>query len=292
MKRRQFAKMQKALFADERISKVAEDPRKKAFLQTIEDRGSDDDMDFMFEQPAVASKEDDTDREASAIPDSQPSVVPRLPGPQRRTRGPAGGKKPANISEVRASLSNLLQETHAEAAVIPATDMAGSNSEEEQGVNTDKENLEPLRRRRTDSSSGSIVDRMTLKRTGSSLSTSEPNTAASRRGRLAFASGNGTGSSFKAPTLLRRATANSLISNGSTGSTTSSTTDNSSAFGEEAKIRKGSGKRSGVNYSARDSDRRSAALAESEKRREARKWKGAEGRGRMIGGLLGGGKFE
>ncbi|KAJ2972685.1 hypothetical protein NUW58_g9134 [Xylaria curta] len=46
MKRRQFAKMQKALFADERIGKIAENPRNAAFLKSIEDIKKDDEWDF------------------------------------------------------------------------------------------------------------------------------------------------------------------------------------------------------------------------------------------------------
>ncbi|KAG6034858.1 hypothetical protein E4U41_006350, partial [Claviceps citrina] len=45
MKRRQFAKMQRALFADERVKKMAEnqDPGNLAFLRSLEDRGGDGD---------------------------------------------------------------------------------------------------------------------------------------------------------------------------------------------------------------------------------------------------------
>ena len=51
------------------------------------------------------------------------------------------------------------------------------------------------------------------------------------------------------------------------------------------------GKRSGINFFARENERREK-IRESEKRREAKKWKGAEGRSKLVGGLFGGGQFE
>jgi mediator of replication checkpoint protein 1 len=103
---------------------------------------------------------------------------------------------------------------------------------------------------------------------------------------------------FKVPALLRRATTNSLVSNTSTSSTgtsggagAGSSRGSGGGFGEEAKIKKSAGKKSGINYFARENERR-AAMAEHEKRRQARKWRGAEGRGKVVGGLFGAGKFE
>src|SRR5258706_2675671 len=49
MKRREFAKMRKALLEDERIGKIAENPKKLAFLHAIEDRDEDDEVDFLEE---------------------------------------------------------------------------------------------------------------------------------------------------------------------------------------------------------------------------------------------------
>jgi mediator of replication checkpoint protein 1 len=65
----------------------------------------------------------------------------------------------------------------------------------------------------------------------------------------------------------------------------------SAAAGESGKIKKSAGKRSGVSYLARENERR-AAVAEIEKRRERRKWKGMEGREEVVRGLFGKGKFE
>ncbi|KAH7148777.1 MRC1-like domain-containing protein [Dactylonectria macrodidyma] len=285
MKRRQFAKRQKALFTDERVKKIAENPGNQAFLRTIEDQGSDDEMDFLgaIDQPMEESQESQSQDEESVkqqtIPDSQPrkplsaSGDNRLPTQMRRSKD---GKKPSNIGEVRETLSNLLEETHS--TVIPATD-AGSDSEDDENMSltrSDKENHEPNPRR----GRVAVVDRISLKRNNSSISTTSSN--------LAFATASS--SAFKVPALLRRATTNSLMS-GSSSSTSTGVSTPSSGFGEEAKIKKNAGKRSGVNAFARDSERR-ARLEQSERRREERKIKGAEKRISVVGGLLGKGTFE
>ena len=57
LKRRQFAKMQKALFADDRIKKIAEKPGNSAFMRTLEDRESDDEMDFLEVGPETMDTE-------------------------------------------------------------------------------------------------------------------------------------------------------------------------------------------------------------------------------------------
>ncbi|UNI20535.1 hypothetical protein JDV02_006613 [Purpureocillium takamizusanense] len=296
MKRRQFAKMQKALFADERVKKIAENPGNQAFLRTIEDHGSDDEMDFLdlaagSQEQADSQSQEDTDAEKrpEIIPDSQPAkqtLVPgedRAPAHMRRTKG-AAAKKPANLGEVRETLSSLLEER--QPSVVPATEV-GSDSEDEQdgqgSPRSDKENREPNPRR----TGPAVVDRISLKRNASSSSASGA--------RLAFAA-QGT-SSFKVPALLRRATTNSTIMSGSTassgsgGSTGTAVMGSAGGFGEDAKIKRGAGKGSGINGFAREREA-AGAVKESERRREQRKVKGAVRRVGVVGGLLGKGSFE
>ncbi|XXH03903.1 hypothetical protein Hte_010311 [Hypoxylon texense] len=307
MKRRQFAKMQKALFADERIGKIAENPRNAAFLKSIEDRNSDDEWDI-GESAADGAPQSGADDESQsqgqdvvpstaeqAIPNSQPTGdarkrahaddhAPRPPPNARRTKN---GIRPSSLTDVRKELSNLLEEPNGSAAsIIPATEI-GSDSEDEERPRTssgssNKENSRP---------DVAVVDRIKLKRDSSSLSTTSTSTGPSSR--LAFAAPSAAAGGFKVPALLRRATTNSLMSNSSSSSTSTSTTNTPSAkTGEESKLlKKTAGKRSGINYFARENERR-AAVADKEKRREARKWKGAEGRSKVVGGLFGGGKFE
>lgn len=296
-KRQQFAKMQKALFADERVKKMAENPGNQAFLRSIEDRGSDDDMDFLDVTEDLV-REDSQSQSQSAqddgqvVPDSQPrpalgaAAENRAPAHMRRTKG---GRKPANIGEVRETLSNLLDEGR-EVSVIPATEIGSdSEREEEEGdtssIRSDKENHAPNPRRGRQM----VVDRITLKRNSSSVTSTGGNS------RLAFAA-QASSSTFKVPALLRRATTNSLksSSSGSSGGATSVAGDgggSAGGFGEDAKIKKAASKRSGINAFARENERR-AKLAENERRRQEKKVRGAERRIGVVGGLLGKGSFE
>ncbi|KAI0394082.1 hypothetical protein F5Y17DRAFT_429369 [Xylariaceae sp. FL0594] len=316
LKRQKFAKMQKALFADERIGKIAENPRNAAFLKSIEDRNDDEDWDFGENFVDTATSTSDTDSQSQtanpaeqAIPDSQPPTTGRKrsrmddhalrPGPGERRSG--AGARPASIAEVRRSLTALLDEPNASlGSVIPATDVGSDEDEDGErptSSRSNQENREPVRR----ATVSAVVDRITLKRNSSSLSTSS-----SGSGRLAFTASSTGGSSggFKVPALLRRATTNSknlaassamtgLGSGTSQSSSTSSSLNKAAGFGDEqnGKLKKNAGKRSGINYFAHENERR-AKVADAEKRREARKWKGAEGRSKVVGGLFGSGSFE
>ncbi|QPH05198.1 hypothetical protein C2857_002856 [Epichloe festucae Fl1] len=300
MKRRQFAKMQKALFADERVKRIAENPGNQAFLRTIEDHGSDDEMDFLDrpeDSPSQAHAEtqsqddgENQQRPSTTIPDSQPhSTKPldvasenRPPAHLRRTKK---GKKPSNIGQVRETLSNLLDEP--QASVVPATeDGSDSEAEEEEEEEEDldqsssssrsnKENQAPPHMPTSTAATTTIINRLGLKRNSSSASST----------RMAFSTASAS-ASFKVPALLRRATANSTLSTSS-----SSAVSTAGGFGEEAKIKKGAGKKSGINGFARENESR-VLMKESERRRQERKVRGAEKRIGMVGGLLGRGAFE
>ncbi|KAL2758175.1 hypothetical protein ACRALDRAFT_1061396, partial [Sodiomyces alcalophilus JCM 7366] len=311
LKRRQFSKMQKALFADERIKKMAEKPGNQAFLRTIEDRDNEV-MDFLDIGPEPMDVDADTSQATSSsssqeqrVPDSQPQDENRAPlgtagngsfANPRRTKG--GKKKPSNIGEIRESLSSLLEEP--EGSIIPATEV-GSDSEAEDDDETlrrtagaaasggDKENTSPVgrNRRRT---TAAVIDRMTLKRESSS------NVSTHSRSAFARPTAGGPGASgFKVPALLRRATTNSISLPGGSGSgagasVTTTARGSGGGFGDDGVVKKGVGRRSGISALARETERR-AAMAQGEKRREAKKWKGAEMRGKAFGGLMGAGKF-
>lgn len=299
MKRRQFAKMQKALFADERISKVAENPRNQAFLRTIEDIGSEDEMDFLLTpapQPQAdgqASGGDGSQEHGVTVPDSQPPMggmaapPKRAPANERRTKS---SRKPATLGEIRETLSNLIDDPSSN-SVIPATDFSSDDDDNaSEGDNSGSSNKENANPRRRGGSAGPVVNRMTIKRQGSS-------NASGGGGKMAFFAGPSSSASanggFKVPALLRKATTNSLISTGSSTSNGGGGGGGGSGggFGEDAKIKKNAGKKSGVSYLARETDRR-AKVVEGEKRREERKFKAVEGRGKAVGGLFGKGKFE
>ena len=296
MKRKEFAKMRKALLADERIGKIAENPKRQAFLRAIEDRGSDDEPGFLddFEPEETADSQSQSQTEETRVPDSQPEVMgppkrkisdeaaeaeQRPPPHLRRTKAT---QKPSNLSEIRESLSSLIEEPN---AMIQTTE-SGSESEDElevEGGPRDKENRDPFALRRTNVAT---IDRIALKRASSgSLSMST---------RLAFATSSST-PGFKVPPLLRRATTNNSIasassSNSSVSGGVSSMERLAGASGDSA-VKRGGGKNSGVHYFARESERR-AAIVKTEKRIEQKRSKGAATRRKAAGGLFGGGKFE
>lgn len=326
MKRREFAKMRKALLEDEAIGKIAENPKKLAFLRAIEDRGGDDEMDFLDDfadsqdmGDSQSQSQAEASEEVSQVDDSQPGSVPasimgppkrklssdadpanRLPPNQRRTKPT---KRPSNLSEIRESLSSLIEAPNAVLAAAESSDSevdadADADSELEienapkatrQGEkkHKEKENRDPFAPRR--SNSISVVDRISLKRASSSnLSTSA---------RLAFAASSST-PGFKVPALLRRATTNSSISSVSSsslsgaGSSVSGMERSAGGFADDGRaVAKKAGKNSGVQYMARENERK-IKLVEGEKKREEKRWKGAVGRRKVVGGLFGMGKFE
>lgn len=121
-KRREFAKMRKALLENEKLGKIAEDPKKLPFLRAIEDRSDDENLEFL--DAANNSSQENLIQE---IPNSQPNNQPvgalatrkrpledsapdagnRLPPPHRRTRVM---KKPSTLAEIRASVSFLIED--------------------------------------------------------------------------------------------------------------------------------------------------------------------------------------
>ncbi|KAK6856735.1 hypothetical protein PG995_006922 [Apiospora arundinis] len=326
MKRRQFQKMQKALFADERIGKIAENPRNAAFLKSIEDRDGDDDLDFGLDAPEEQDEDDSQSQsqgqreepQEERIPDSQPATsegdntlqaqqaqnanlgrkrnrlepdhTARLPPNLRKAQG-TNTRVPTSITDVRRSLSSLLDDGH---VIIPATDpLEGDGSDDEAAADGSASSEKENRR-----ASPAVVDRISLKRAGSS------GLSSSRQAFAAPANSAGSGA-FKVPALLRKATTNnSLMSQSSTMSNTGVTTAGGvgssmlgsaggagAAGGDDGKLKKNAGKRSGINFFARENERREK-VRESELRREKKKWKGVGDRSKVVGGLFGGGSFE
>lgn len=302
MKRKEFAKMRKALLADERIGKIAENPKKHAFLNTIGDRGSEDEMDFLddfVEQEETTDSQSQREGSQQIIPDSQPTAM----GPPKRKRSDDGtesesrppnlrrtkpAKKASNLSEIRESLSSLIEEPN---AVISHAD-SGSETEDELEIEgeddlgprkeKDKENRDPFALRRKNVA---IIDRISLKRASSNT--------VSNSTRLAFAASSTT-PGFKVPPLLRRATTNSSIASSTSSSVSggmSATERMAGGSGGSEGVKRGGGKNSGVHYFARESERR-AAVVKTEKRRHQKLVKGAQVRRKVVGGLFGGGKFE
>ncbi|KAL8896006.1 MAG: hypothetical protein Q9207_007914 [Kuettlingeria erythrocarpa] len=230
-KRREFAKMRKALLENENLGKIAEDPKKMAFLRAIEDRQDDEDLDFL-DQPEQASQPA-MDVDSQEIPDSQPPARPdsaaialgkrkrplaesvpdaanRPPPAARRT--PATSK-PQSLAEIRASVSFLIEEPDAMHFVAPSSSPPASDNEAENDENSmnppqapssngnANNPLHPHHRRTV----APVIDRLSLKRSY---------TASTTTSNLFFHAPTSSSSSssttiFKVPSLLRRATTSS-----------------------------------------------------------------------------------
>ncbi|KAI1002755.1 hypothetical protein K3495_g5448 [Podosphaera aphanis] len=295
-KRKEFAKMRKALLADERISQIATNPKSQAFLQAIEDRCSEKETDFLHGGEEESTKSSQLSQEEIRPQNLTPSTSPSkrkftdISGvegqPAHREKSK---RKPSNLSEIRESLSSLIDEPREFAASNLCSDsdsdleIVGSEVTADPEKNNQNDNSDPFAPRQ---SYIHVIDRTSLKHGPSSLPTS-------RNSRLAFApSISGTG--LIVPPLLRRATTNNSIASGRSSnpglSTVTSSTERE-AGPVISGIKKGGTRGSGVNYFARENERR-AKFEKSQKRREQKLFSGAMDRRRAVDGLLGGGKFE
>ena len=281
--------MRKALLENENVGKIAEDPKKLAFLRAIEDREGDDDLDFL-DRPAEDSFRVEPDTQEDPESQCQPALpeptlgkrkrplqetVPdkgnmRPPPTARRTQAP---KKPATLAEIRESVSFLIEEP---GSTNVAPDPSSSASEDESSHHN--ENHTNLRRR---PNPNSIIDRISLKRAESAT--------ASSTSRLAFHDPSTTNPSiggFKVPSLLRRATTTNLAAENH-GITTmaTATTERAAGGGEKGDfVRRGGTKKSSVNYFAREMEK-SKVIEGVERRRKEEREREARGRKMGLGGL-------
>ena len=294
-KRREFAKMRKALLENENVGKIAEDPKKLAFLRAIEDREDDNDLDFL-DRPAEDAFRVEADTQEDPESQSQPTLpqptlgkrkrplqesVPdkgnmRPPAAARRTQAP---KKPATLAEIRESVSFLIEEP---GSINIGPDPSSSASEDE--FNPQDRNQQNPRRR---PNPNSIIDRISLKRAESATTSSTS--------RLAFHDPSTTNpliGGFKVPSLLRRATTTNLaVDNHGITTMATAATERAAGGGEKGDfVRRGGTKKSSVNYFAREMEK-SKAVEGVERRRKEEREREAKGRKMRLGGL-GIGAFE
>ncbi|KAJ6111900.1 hypothetical protein N7523_007961 [Penicillium sp. IBT 18751x] len=243
-KQREFAKMRRALLADDKIGALAENPKKAAFFKAIEDREMDDDfeLDFLNEkesgsqsetqnlasQEPAGSAQDGNKRKRPLEPTAE-DATNRPPPNLRRTPASALSKKPATLAEIRETLSFLTETPeydsfHEDASIEDEEaneegDSNTSGAEEaysDDGSSQSKDGFAvPRHPRRT---RGPVVDRLALLRQASSNSAS---TSGSSNTKQAFHSGSSDSPiGFRPPQLLRR------VTGGSTSSTSSSSSTN------------------------------------------------------------------
>lgn len=286
-KRREFAKMRKALLKNENVGEIAEDPKKLAFLRAIEDREHDEDLDFLdrpadnfFRVENGMQEEPDSQLQQQPVPleanvgkrrrpleDSAPDKADMRPLPAARRTATA--KKPATLAEIRESVSFLIEEP---GSINMGPDPSSSASEDEATHNEQHRNP-----RRT--SPKKIVDRLSLKRAESASTTSTT--------RFAFHNPTANNSGFKVPSLLRRATTTQLSANAAdaNGISTAAATERAAGGGEKGDfVRRGGTKRSSVNFYSREKERKSGVEEVERRRREGRE-REAKRRRSGLGGM-------
>ncbi|MCJ1438120.1 hypothetical protein MMC27_007507 [Xylographa pallens] len=290
IKRREFAKMRKALLENENVGKIAEDPKKLAFLRAIEDREDDEDVDFLEQaeessQVVLESQENIDTQPQNVLPEPthlkrkrplQESVPDGANRPPPQARRVQTMRKPSTLAEIRESVSFLIEEPQG------VTEIPHSDSSDEDGEGQNENTPQPghelfANRRRT----APIIDRLSLKRAESAASTSVTT-------RLAFHDPNAvSGTSFKVPSLLRRATTQVTETHG----ITTAGTERAAGGGEKGDfVRRGGTKRSSINYYAREMER-NKGVKEVERRRKEERIRVGEMR-RGVLGALGMGVFE
>ena len=318
-KQREFAKMRKALLADEKVGQIAEDPRKFAFLRAIEDREDlDGAMDFL-DHPSneisalESSTQDENGSQIQQVHESGSEINrerkrplqetnPNMRPPAFARRTNATAKKPSTLAEIRESVSFLVEVPGA----IQEADASSSASEAEGEEATETRLGSPQREecqhpRRTPANP--IIDRLSLKRassTSSNATTTTTTTIAASTTRLAFFASNSDGlnDGFKVPSLLRRATTQ-VTGASVTGVTTTSThaiTERAAGGGGKegfGAVKMGGGKSSSVNFFMREKDKRSVTEGVERKRRADKERKAKErregGLGKLMLGARGGG---
>jgi mediator of replication checkpoint protein 1 len=291
--------MRKALLEDENVGKIAEDPKKLAFLRAIEDREDDDDDDFLEqpEEPSQAVLESQEDMDSPAQPpvpetttlkrkrplqESFPDSGNRAPPAARRVEKM---KKPSTLAEIRESVSFLIEEPAAAFHAPHPSD--SSDLDVEDGPTSPRA---PFVKRRT-TNPNPVIDRLSLKRASSS-SLSAATTSGTRP--AFFTADFLPQPGFKVPSLLRRATTQVTSVNGadSNGISTMAGTERAAGGGEKGVfVRRGGSKKSSVNWYAREMER-SKKVREGERRREEGVRRVGEMRRGVLGGVLGGGGFE
>lgn len=328
MKRREFAKMRKALMEDENVGKIVANPKSAAFLKSLEDREDDMDLDD-FGDESIMDVEHATNSQLPADGESQdtqnvsgetsqsegmppPRQTGRLPQAQRRARIIREDKRASSLAEIRANVSQLLEDPN----TIHMAGESSSDSELEIGddddalsiheglLSDDDEDTEP---QDTSLILGQIsimkttkkervrenLDPFASRRSSVAVvdrSLSRQNSAASSDGpRLAFGSTSSLTSGFKVPPLLRKATGNSISS--ATPSVSGEAGSAKLAAAGMGKSNGGTAKKGGYKGFAKE-EQRQKVIQEGEQKRIEKKLKGAEERRRNVGGVFGGGRFE
>lgn len=327
-KRREFAKMRKALLADEKLNKMADDPKKAAFLRSIEDRDGADMPDFLIHE-----YEGDSFVDTSASPDNNDNngkgtteaavnnkkrpldltsadALNRVPAKFRRK---SATKKPASLAEIRESVSFLLNGPNADLSAPSPLDeaLAEPQDDEEDELSRSATTVQlGTEERNDDSGRGdrSGADSHSVERTDPADQFSNPRRQRGKvvdRLTLRRQASSNVISAATASKLAFHTSADSfgsgpsfhgappLLSRRSTAATsTSSTSGSGGADVTGASGAGGSRKSASVNYyaTARDKTREIELRSKTDGRREKRGLEMLKENGDRLRGLLGTGK--
>ncbi|GAM85765.1 hypothetical protein ANO11243_037730 [Dothideomycetidae sp. 11243] len=301
-KQREEARKRRLLLGDEKLGKFDGNQKKEAFLRAIEDRDEEEEGVDMLDGKDRDAEEvvPNSQTESSEQPLSQTTDQPlqqAYDGPFKRptltstvsrgrTAGNAAFVKPSSIAEVRASVSFLVDEPHIEA---PAdVELSDAESDAESHADTEEDQRVPEADRphfsaRRTPAPPQVVDRLLIRKTSSALSA-----VSDGAGGVAFiARSSSAVGSFRAPSLLRRATGSAL------GQTPASLKrDASNASSTTSGERRAGGKKSSIAYAAREAERRAVLDGVEKRRKEDVKRIASMRRGGGLAGLAGRSGFE
>ncbi|KAJ4295432.1 hypothetical protein N0V90_007444 [Kalmusia sp. IMI 367209] len=284
-KQREFDQMFRALKQDEVVGKMAENPKRKAFFDTLMDHSDGSDLEFLDHPegpPATTSSQSDEEKQDTqdiSIPDSQVADAttnrsplkrksPFMDSQEKENRPPphmrrtaaadAMARRPISAADIKDSVAELLEDPR---DVVPDSQYI-SDSDEDSPAMVLKERVVTNRLSRTSSTS----------------------TTVSTSSNLAWSAGTAIGG-FRVPSLIRRATSNlSTASSERSVSTSSKTT--------EGAVRRGGTGRSNIHAQAREAERKAVLEKAEGKRKEALRKKVGKARStRSVLSALGGG-FE
>lgn len=300
--------MRKALLADEKLGKIAEDPKKMAFLRAVEDREDEEDLGIGWDvldtreerreeestqevadsQTQPPTTENTSTKRKRPLQESLPDAANRPPPAARRTKT----KKPATLAEIRESVSFLIEmpesmafQSHADSSDIeddendnrtsplPDPQAPPANNEEANDLMPPPPLPTHPNPRRTPAP---IIDRLSLKRACTTDTTSSGT-------RLAFAAPSSHSHSqhtFHVPSLLRRASTSNLAADKNSnnkdkyGITTLAATEQAAGgadgVGNGGFVKRGGRKGSSILGQAREMERRKAVEGVERRRREER----------------------
>lgn len=289
-RRMEHAQMTRALLADERVGKLAQNPKQAAFFRTLADHFEDPEYEFLDAPEMLMDAEtsqsqsiegtDSQDQTDVTVPDSQPieAVAPinplkrksgdsqekenRPPPHLRRTAAADNiSRKPMTVADVQHSVAELLEDPR---IMVPDSQLSDSESDLE---------VEPPQPK----SKKAIIDRLGMSRAGSMADKDAGNHVAF------YAPTAGAGlPGFRVPSLVRRATSNL--------STVSTSTSGASTPIEGSGVRRGGTGRSNIHAQAREAERRAALEKVEKQRKETLKKKVGKARGKrsVLGHLDGG----